>query len=76
MTTTKQMLEELEELTIAQLRDRYAEAFGEATRSGNRQWLLRRIAWRLQALAATSACVRRRIEARHSAPTSARRRAV
>ncbi len=49
--TTKQMLEELEELTIAQLRDRYAEAFGEATRSGNRQWLLRRIAWRLQALA-------------------------
>jgi hypothetical protein len=48
---TSMMIEELEAMTVAQLRARYAEAFGEATRSGNRQWLLRRIAWRLQALA-------------------------
>jgi hypothetical protein len=33
-----------------QLRQRYAEVFGEATTS-NRIWLVRRIAWRLQALA-------------------------
>lgn len=48
---TTRMIEVLESLTVAQLRARYAEAFGEATRSGNRQWLLRRVAWRLQALA-------------------------
>lgn len=48
---TRQMIEDLQELTVGQLRDRYAEVFGEPTRSGNRQWLLRRVAWRLQAVA-------------------------
>src|SRR5262249_12625137 len=38
-------------LTIAGLRSRYAELFGEPTRTGNKTWLVRRIAWRLQALA-------------------------
>jgi hypothetical protein len=33
------------------LRARYAELFGDATRVGNRAWLVRRIAWRLQAQA-------------------------
>jgi hypothetical protein len=33
------------------LRARYAELFGEPTRAGNRAWLIKRIAWRLQALA-------------------------
>ncbi len=33
------------------LRARYAELFGDATRVGNRAWLIRRIAWRLQAKA-------------------------
>ena len=53
MTTdaTQCLIEELEDLTVGQLRDRYAAVFGEPTRSGNRQWLLRRVAWRLQALA-------------------------
>jgi hypothetical protein len=41
----------LKRLTVGQLRDRYAEAFGEATNASNRDWLLRRIAWRLQAQA-------------------------
>src|SRR5438270_8074294 len=33
------------------LRARYAEVFGEATTAHNKTWLIRRIAWRLQALA-------------------------
>lgn len=41
----------LEQMSVGQLRERYAEVFGEAARSGNRQWLLRRVAWRIQALA-------------------------
>jgi hypothetical protein len=30
-------------------RSRYGDVFGERTRSGNRPWLIKRIAWRLQA---------------------------
>jgi hypothetical protein len=41
----------LQRLTIHELRDRFAELFGEPTRAGNRTWLVKRIAWRLQALA-------------------------
>ena len=38
-------------LSVAQLRQRYAEAFGEPTKSANKVWLRKRIAWRLQASA-------------------------
>jgi Protein of unknown function (DUF2924) len=41
----------LPRLGVADLRSRYAELFGEATRTGNKTWLVKRIAWRLQALA-------------------------
>jgi hypothetical protein len=41
----------LKRLAAGALRDRYAEVFGEATTTGNKTWLVRRIAWRLQALA-------------------------
>jgi hypothetical protein len=41
----------IKQLTVSQLRSRYAEVFGETTRTGNRVWLMKRIAWRLQALA-------------------------
>jgi hypothetical protein len=41
----------LERLTIGQLRQRFAELFGEATAASNRTWLVKRIAWRMQALA-------------------------
>jgi hypothetical protein len=41
----------LQRPTIAQLRQRFSELFGEATHAGNRAWLVRRIAWRMQALA-------------------------
>jgi len=40
----------LPRLSFADLRARYAELFHEPTRVGNRSWLVRRIAWRLQAL--------------------------
>jgi Protein of unknown function (DUF2924) len=39
----------LQRMTAKELRAKYAEVFGEATTTGNRSWLLRRIAWRLQA---------------------------
>jgi len=39
----------LERMTVGELHERYAEAFGEATRSRHKQYLIRRIAWRLQA---------------------------
>jgi hypothetical protein len=41
----------LERLSVAQLRQRFAELFGEATAASNRAWLVKRIAWRMQALA-------------------------
>jgi len=41
----------LEAMTVAELRVRYAQVFREATRVGHKTWLVRRIAWRLQALA-------------------------
>jgi hypothetical protein len=41
----------IEKMTAMQLRAKYAELFGDESRSKNRQWLLRRCAWRIQALA-------------------------
>ena len=41
----------LQRLGAGQLRQRYAELFGEPTNANNKAWLLKRIAWRLQALA-------------------------
>ncbi|MFT5424669.1 MAG: hypothetical protein ACI89L_002466 [Phycisphaerales bacterium] len=46
---TRDQIDSLDELTVGQLRDRYAEVYGEGTRSSNRRWMIRRIAWRLQA---------------------------
>ena len=41
----------MEEMTVAQLRDRYAEVFGDTTNARNKQWLLKKIIWRLQSKA-------------------------
>src|SRR5438270_3589181 len=41
----------LQRLTVPKLRARYAEVFGETTNANNRTWLVKKIAWRLQALA-------------------------
>src|SRR5262245_19898856 len=40
----------LQAMTVAELRVRYTEVFGEETRVGNKAWLVKRIIWRLQAL--------------------------
>jgi len=44
-------VESLEGMSVRELRTRYAEVCGDGSRSSNRRWLTRRIAWRLQAQA-------------------------
>src|SRR4051812_44299381 len=45
-------MKQLEQSTLAQLRRRYAEVFGEQPLvTNNKSWLVKRVAWRLQALA-------------------------
>src|SRR5215469_9251949 len=57
----------LERLALPELRLRYAELFGEATRVGQRAWLIKRLAWRLQALAEGDLSERARQRARELA---------
>jgi hypothetical protein len=47
----RQQLEELKRMTVGQLRQKHIEVFGEESRSNHKQFLIRRIAWRIQALA-------------------------
>ena len=49
MNVTKEVAA-LEAMTVAELRVRYAQVFREETGVGHKTWLVRRIAWRLQAL--------------------------
>ncbi len=42
---------ELQQMTVDELRSKYAEVFGEPTGARHKNWLVKRIAWRLQALA-------------------------
>jgi hypothetical protein len=44
-------IDELSRMTVTQLRRKHFELFGEETNSNHRQFLFRRIAWRIQALA-------------------------
>jgi hypothetical protein len=44
-------IEQLKAATTAELRTRYLDIFGQPSRSSNKQFLFRRIAWRLQARA-------------------------
>src|SRR3954468_4507848 len=39
----------VQRMGVPRLREKYAEVFGEATATGNRTWLVRKIAWRVQA---------------------------
>jgi hypothetical protein len=43
-------MEELRNMTVPDLRDKYREVFGEETRSSHKGYLLKRILWRIQAL--------------------------
>lgn len=44
----QQEIAELRRQTPKELRERYAQEFGEPTRCGNKQYLIKRIAWRMQ----------------------------
>ena len=44
-------IERLQQMSVAELQQRYREVFGEPVHSRHKQHLVRRIAWRLQALA-------------------------
>jgi hypothetical protein len=44
-------IEDLRKMKMGALRAKYREVFGEESRSSSRQFLFRRVAWRLQALA-------------------------
>ena len=41
----------LREMTVGQLRERYRDVFGEPTRSRNKDFLRKKVAWRIQELA-------------------------
>jgi len=44
---------ELRRMTVTQLRQKHIEAFGEPTRSGHKDYLVKRIAWRMQGVRGT-----------------------
>lgn len=49
--TTYQEILGLSRMTVGELRDKYLDVFGEETRSFHKEFLRKRIAWRMQALA-------------------------
>ncbi|GAG02813.1 unnamed protein product [marine sediment metagenome] len=49
--TTYQEVQALARMSVWELRDEHLEVFGEETRSYQKEFLRKRIAWRLQALA-------------------------
>jgi len=49
MLNVEKELAALERMTVDQLRKKFAEAFGEPTRSRHKQYLVKRIIWRMQA---------------------------
>jgi len=49
MLNVGQKVSELRRMTVGELRREYAEVFGEQTRSFHKEFLVRRIAWRVQA---------------------------
>src|SRR5205823_2533892 len=58
-------IEQLRRLKVSALRKRYQEILGEESRSSNKQFLFRRIAWRLQANAEGGLSERARHRAEH-----------
>ncbi|MCL6547116.1 MAG: DUF2924 domain-containing protein, partial [Bryobacteraceae bacterium] len=48
-TRIHEEIESLRQMTTAQLKEKHREVFGEETRSNHKQFLFRRIAWRIQA---------------------------
>ena len=50
-TALREQIEGLRHMTVGQLKDKYRDVFGESSRSNHKQFLFRRIAWRVQATA-------------------------
>jgi hypothetical protein len=42
---------QMERMTVGELQEKFAEVHGEQPRGRNKQWLIKRIAWRMQAIA-------------------------
>lgn len=73
-TNVSKELAALEKMTIGDLHNRYAELFGERIQSRHRVYLVRRIAWRIQANAEGGLSERARVRAAQLAnPTDVRR---
>jgi hypothetical protein len=45
----KREVAQMERMTVSELRDKFAEVCGESTNGRNKQWLIKRITWRMQA---------------------------
>src|SRR5882672_4263722 len=58
-------IEHLRSLNVIALRKKYEQVFGEESRSSNKEFLFRRIAWRLQANAEGGLSERARHRAAH-----------
>ena len=48
-TAIREGIEALRHMTVGQLKQKYGEVVGEASRSNHKQFLVRRVAWRMQA---------------------------
>jgi Protein of unknown function (DUF2924) len=48
-TALREQIEGLRHMTVSQLKDKYREVFDEDSRSNHKQFLFRRVAWRIQA---------------------------
>ena len=51
----------LKQARMAELKSKYAELFGEECRANNKAWMIKRIAWRIQALALASLLLHQRL---------------
>lgn len=50
-TAMREEIEGLRHMTVGKLKEKYREVFGESSRSNHKQFLFRRIAWRMRASA-------------------------
>ena len=48
-TGLRETIEALRHMTVGQLKNKYRDVFGESSRSNHKQFLFRRVAWRIQA---------------------------
>ena len=60
----------LQQLSVGDLRERYAELFQETTQARNRPWLIKRIIWRMQSLEQGGLSERSLLRAKELAATS------